>query len=219
MERKIFFGILSATVIALALAILLPGGRPVDPNPRLPWQVSIDQSGLPTVLGITLGKSTLKQARDQFKEQGEMNLFVSPQQVYSIETYFQRLYLSGIRADVILTLNVDQKSLEGMYERGLRISKLGSGAQKVDLAEPDMARLEQTRIDHITYIPAIDLDEALIAARFGEPEQRIEESPEVNHWLYPANGLDIAVNREGKEVIQYVIPANFDQLLEPLKTD
>jgi hypothetical protein len=217
MERKIFFAILGATLIALTLAILLPGGRQADPNPKLPWQISVDQNGLPTVLGITLGRTTLKQARDQFQEQGKLNLFVSSQQEYSIEAYFQRLFLSGIRADVILTLAVEQPTREEMYERGLRISKLGSGARKVDLAEADRTRLEQARIDHITYIPAIDLDEALISARFGEPEQRISESPEISHWLYPAKGLDIAVNRDGKEVIQYVIPAKFGQIMEPLK--
>ncbi|HHH39137.1 MAG TPA: hypothetical protein ENK50_06145 [Sedimenticola sp.] len=217
MERKIFFGILVATLVALALAILMPGGRQADSDPKLPWQIRIDETGHPTVLGITLGRTTLKQARDLFQEQGELNLFVTPPDHYAIEAYFQRLFLSGLRADVILTLAVDPLVRKAMYERGLRISKLGSGDRKVDLTVEDKKLLEEVPVDHITYIPAIDLDEVLITARFGEPTLRIAESPEVSHWLYPAKGLDIAVNRNGKEVIQYVIPAKFDQILGPLQ--
>lgn len=216
MDRKIILGILSVTLIALALSILLPGGRPVDKDPKLPWLILIDAEGYPSVFGITLGKSTLAEVRNRFQEQGEINLFVTPQQEHTVEAYFQRLYLSGIRADLVVTLDLEDAELTGIYDRGLRISQLESGAKKVTLSEPDLVALEQAKIEHITYIPATDLDEKRIADLFGEPTRRIAEASGIQHWLYPEKGLDIALNPEGKEIFQYVIPEMFERILAPL---
>jgi len=44
------------------------------------------------------------------------------------------------------------------------------------------------------------------------------EATGITHWLYPDRGLDIAVNPDGREVFQYVMPARFNELLEPLET-
>ena len=217
MERKIILGILAATLIAIALAIVLPGGRTVDEQPRLPWLIEIDAAGYPTVFGITLGKSRLQEVRDRFREQGEINLFRSGDGGFSVEAYFGRLYLSGIRASMIITLDLDQAAMQQMFDRGLRISQMESGGKKVKLAASDAIALEQAIIDHIAYLPATDLDDVLIASRFGEPDLRIEEeSSGLVHWLYPEKGLDIAVNPDGKEVFQYLIPANFERALAPL---
>lgn len=219
MERKIFLGILAATLIAITLAIILPGGRTVDEQPRLPWLIEIDAAGYPSVFGITLGKSRLQEVRDRFREQGEINLFRSGDGSFAVEAYFGRLYLSGIRAAMIITLDLDQATMQQMYDRGLRISQMESGGKKVKLAASDVIALEQAIIDHITYLPATDLDDELIASRFGEPDQRIEEeSSGLVHWLYPEKGLDIAVNPDGKEVFQYLIPAHFERAMEPLIT-
>lgn len=216
MDRKIILGILSVTLIALALSILLPGGRTVDKEPKLPWLILVDEEGYPSVFGITLGKSTLAELRDGFQEQGEINLFVTPQQEHAIEAYFQSLYLSGIRADLVVTLDLEEPELTGMYDRGLRISQLESGAKKVTLSEPDLVTLERALVDHLTYIPATDLDEKRITDLFGEPSQRITEASGIQHWLYPEKGLNIALNPGGKEVFQYVIPGKFERILAPL---
>jgi len=219
LERNIFLGILAASLVALAMAILLPGGRTVDQAPKLPWLIQIDTTGRASVFGVTLDHSTLAQARDVFRAQGETNLFVNAAQVYTVESYFQRLFLSGLRGDMVLTLDVDPSLVSAMYERGLRISQLGSGAKKVKLTEADLGILAQARIKHITYIPAADLDPALLLERFGEPDRRIQEKTGVSHWLYPDKGLDIAINADGREVLQYIAPAYFDRILAPLLED
>ena len=213
MDRKIILGILGVALIALMLSILLPGGRTVDQNPKLPWLIPIDEEGYPSVFG-----STLAEIRNGFQEQGEINLFVTPRQGYAVEAYFQSLYLSGIRADLVVTLSLEQTELARMYDRGLRISQLESGAKKVTLSQPDLDMLEQARVDHLTYIPAKDLDAKLIADLFGEPGRRISEASGIEHWLYPEKGLDIALNPGGKEVFQYVVPGKFERILIPLTT-
>jgi len=217
MDRKIGFGLVLITLVALAVAILSPGGRTVDSNPKLPWLIEVDAHGSSRVFGLTLGQSTLIDARELFQEQGEMNLFLSPQGRYAIEAYFQRLYLSGLRADMVLALDVQQQAAAEIFERGLRISKLGSGAKKVDMTKPDQDLLAEAKIALITYLPATDLDEEILSRHFGEPQQKLSEKKSgIVHWLYPHKGLDIAVNPDGKEVFQYVRPSAFEELVKPL---
>ncbi|HEB94910.1 MAG TPA: hypothetical protein ENI96_00595 [Sedimenticola thiotaurini] len=220
MERKIALTILGITLVALALAILLPGGRTVSEHPKLPWLIEKDAQGSITVFGVTLGRSTLQEMRDGLQEQGVLNLFVAPgEDELSVEVYFERLFLSGIRGDLVATLEVDRQTLEQMYRRGLRISKLESGARKVKLTRPDEERLRNSRIAHLTYIPQADLDEALLVRRFGKPARRATEASGVVHLLYPDKGLDIAVNPDGREVFQYLPPSRFDRVTAPLEQD
>lgn len=216
MERKIILSITALTLAALALAMLLPGGRTIEQNPKLPWILTLDDSGLPTVFGLTLGRSTLAEVHRIFREQGVTNLFVSPDRKLAVETYFQSLYLSGIKADIVVTLELQQSQLDAIYNRGLRISQSESGAKKVTLSEQDLESLDQSTIRHITYIPAADLTEDLIRSRFGEPRKQIAEKSGMVHWLYPDKGLDIAVNPNGKEVFQYTLPSRFEALIAPL---
>ena len=58
-----------------------------------------------------------------------------------------------------------------------------------------------------------------MAQRFGEPLRRIQEAGGISHWLYPDKGLDIAINPDGKEVLQYINPADFSRIIEPLQNN
>lgn len=219
MERNILLGVLAITLVTLALALLLPGGRPPDRAPLLPWDIRLTPDGNPQVFGLTLGRSTLTDARLQFRTEGKVNLFASPEGSYYLEAYFERISLSGLKADLVLTLDLPREQAADMFERGLRISQLGSGNKKVELAPQDLDTLAHQPIRHITYVPATDLDEPLIRKRFGEPARRIPEAESsIVHWLYPEQGLDIALDPQGREVFQYLRPADFHQILVPLET-
>ena len=75
-------------------------------------------------------------------------------------------------------------------------------------------------ITALTYLPSIDLDEAVINARFGKPAEQVAQAEGTVYWLYPDQGLSILVDREGKEILQYVAPQDFaavrGRLLKPL---
>jgi hypothetical protein len=57
---------------------------------------------------------------------------------------------------------------------------------------------------------------AVILQRFGAPAERIRQGETLEHFLYPAQGLDIVLDSKGKEVLQYVAPADFARLRAPL---
>ncbi len=89
-------------------------------------------------------------------------------------------------------------------------------AKKYFLSPDDLPQVLEEVIIGITFIPAVNLDEEVILARFGTPDNRIESAGAI-HFLYPEKGLDIVLHENSKEVMQYVAPDAFQQLLQPLQ--
>jgi len=219
MDKKILLSIVVISVLALAAAMLLPGGRPPDRDPALPWKIGVGRHGLTQVLGLELGTSSLADAQERFAETGLTNLFRSPEGDLSIEVFFDKIYLSGLKADIVLTLEVPEEVALEMLKRGIRSAGLGDGSKKVTLAPRDIERLSTAPVAAITYIPATDLEPALLEQLFGRPSRRIrEDSSATAHWLYPDRGLDVVVNLDGREVFQYVDPRKMERLTDPLRT-
>lgn len=216
MEKKVFPLILGISIVLLAVAVLLPTRAP-DEHPKLPWDIRANADGSSTVFELTLGRSTLADARQVLQDSADVNIFIAEDGTRALEGYFQNIYLSGLRASFIVTLDLSPDAMEAMYHRGARVSTLDSGVKKVELSSQDLVAVEGLPIAHLTYLPGANLDPEVISARFGEPERRIEESPGLTHWLYPAKGLDILVDDKAKEVLQYVSPARFDSILAPLE--
>lgn len=218
MDRPIVLGLLGGTLMVLAATILLPGGRPPDPQPKLPWEVKATAGGSSEVFTLRLAHSPLSAARQVFEDTGVVSLFRIGEDQVAVEAFFQGVNLSGLRADIVVSLEVPPETARGLYERGLRISKAVSGASKVTLATEDMNDLAAAPIQRITYLPAARLDPDLIRRRFGNPNERIiEDDSGVSHWLYPERGLDIAIDAKGHAVLQYVAPGDFALLRDPLR--
>jgi hypothetical protein len=217
MGRNVFVTVLVGSLLLLAIALFIPGGAP-DPDPKLPWKINVDAAGNSTVFGLTLGKSTLADGQQILSDIGEADLLISKDGSKSLEAYFNGIFLNGLKADFVFMLELDAETIEGMYQRGLQLSALESGIHKVDLTQEDLDIAASAKIAHITYLPKTDLDEALITNLFGEPHMIVHEpDSSISHWLYPDKGLDIAVDPDRKEVFQYVAPAKFDLISEPLK--
>ncbi len=159
----------------------------------------------------------MNEARNILSSDGEISLFITRDDQPTLEAYFERVFLSGLRADFVLVLDAAPDLLRGFYDRGSRISRTTEITRKVNLAATDQAAAGQLPIGMINYIPAADLDEELLLSRFGEPAERIlEPATGVTHWIYPERGLSIGVNPEGKELLQYVPPKQIDLLINSI---
>lgn len=216
MDKKIILSVLGLALAALIILFFATSGRKPNPNPLLPWDVKIQPNGTTKVLGLTLGQSTMDDARKVLHDSGEINIFISKEAGMTLEGYFNRLFVSGLKADFVLSLSMDAKTLDAMFRRGTRISQLDRGVKKVDLSSEDMATAATAVIQRITYLPATDLDGELIGRLFGKPSSVLKEDSGIEHWLYPKIGLDVALNPDGKEVFQYVMPSSFDEVVKPL---
>jgi len=222
MDLKMMLSVLSAAIFGFIGVMLILPENIDDETPRLPWLVEQDQNGRTRVFGFTLGETTLGDIRTFFKEEGEINLFTrlgtsGEATEYAAEAFFEQIYLSRLRANFVISLDANNDLLAPMYERGLRISQSASGSKKIKLDPIDVEVLLAVPIRSITYLPWKSLDSDIIRNRFGIPaEKRTESETGVTHWLYPDKGMDVAIDRDGEVVIQYVNQGDFDELLAPL---
>lgn len=222
MDRNIFITVLLGAVILFGVMMMFPGGQPSSGPKGMPWQIEVMADGHSKVFGLVLGKSTFTDAQIAVGENVTVSLFQSEDGAFAVEGFFDRISTNGLKARMVVTADLSHEQMQGMYDRGIRMANMGGGRHKVTLAPEDLRTVMMTPIFSITYIPSINLDGEMLKARFGEPSQRLkeqkdEESPLTEHWLYPRQGLDVALHHDGKEVLQYVAPANFGHLSEPLK--
>lgn len=218
MARQTTFLVLAVVLLASLLGWLMSSSVDTSSLDRgLPWQIEVLEDGSSRVFQIHLGTTTLDEVSRNFREQPEYTLFVTEGQPPVIEAYFNSLRISGLSAKMIMGFDLPHDVLEDIYQRGVRISTLGSGERKVSISDKDIGFIGRQAIASISYIPSIDLDGELITKRFGEPAERIVENENTEHWLYPAKGLDIVLNHKGRELFQYVRPARFELVANPLK--
>ena len=181
-----------------------------------PWQITVQSNGKTRVFGITLDQSTLLDASKTLGFNYELGLFETDNQPLSLEAYFNEVTLGGISGKFILTLKASQTELTALREQAIKRKVLKSGARRYTLTQAEKMRLVEKTISSLAYIPYINLDDEIIKRRFGEPTERIVIDQEHQHLLFPEQGLDLLLDKKGKELLQYVIPADFDKLRQPL---
>ena len=213
-ERKLYWSIGILSILIFAGSFFIPGKS--DDKSGLPWHIEHPTADTTRVFGLTLGVSSTNEAEQHFREQAKSSLFKSPSGQLVAEMFFEQVTLAGLKSRIVATIAVPDGELQAMYERGLRIAGTDSG-KKITLAPEDETRVRTLPIASLTYIPSVRLNEEIFGKRFGQPAQRIKESKSgVIHWLYPQNGLDIALGRGEIPVLQYVPPKDFDKLVAPL---
>lgn len=218
---KFALSLIAFVLVALIVPFLLPGiGKQegVDPNSNLPWQIETDGQGGSAVFGLKLGVTTLAEVRRQLCPEIEVAIIAEPNETGALEGYCSQVPLGFVLAKVIVTLEASKGALAAMRERALKSKNMESATRKITLHPDDLAAAEQLPIRAISVIPAVNLDEATVVQRFGQPVERLVLNEQRVHLLYPQNGLDILLDGEGKELLQYVAPRNFASLRDPLRS-
>lgn len=187
------------------------------PTSGLPWQIETLPGGESRVFDLTLGKSTLTDARARFGREMELAIVATPTEAGNVEGYYETLTLGFVAGKMIITADLPQDVIEGMRERAPKTEYMQSTTRKATLAEADRALALAAPIRGIAFIPSAQLDEAVILERFGQPAERIRVGENLEHFLYPARGLDVVLDNKGRELFQYVAPARFDALRAPLR--
>jgi hypothetical protein len=217
---KTFLTVL-AIIIVVAMVPLLLSPSPDTPSEQavtgLPWQIEVTPEGNSRVFGLTMGTSTLADARARFGE-GETALVAAPGEIESLELYFDMVTLGAVTGKLIVTAELDADTINAMRQRAYKTEYMQSSTKKSLLAEHDRVAADAAPIRGLALVPSINLDEAMIIQRFGQPTERVRTSEQTEHFLYPDRGLDVVLDTEGKEVLQYVAPRDFAHLREPLFT-
>lgn len=217
---KMFFFILAAIIAILLAPMVLsppPDNQAGTPVTGLPWQIEALPDGSSRLSGLTLGSSTMSDARTRFGD-GEMALVAAPGEAEVLELYFNDVTLGVVTGKLVATAGLPADIVAAMRQRATKTEYMKSNTKKSALAAEDISTAFAAPVRALSFIPSINLDEAMIVQRFGQPVERIRTSEKTEHFLYPDRGLDVVLDSDGKELLQYVAPRDFAHLREPLAT-
>ncbi len=207
-------------LIAFTLAVLFWARPPQTPEPRtvegLPWQVEVLEDGSSRVFDLTLGRDTLGDVLARLGPDMELAIIVAGDGPESLEMYYSRYTAGVLTGKLVLSGELDAATLAEMRERSGLPRYLDSGARKYHLQREDLVRAHAAPLQSITFIPDARLDEDIAIRRFGPPAEIIRQDETTTHLLYPELGLDLMLNEDHRDVLQYVAPADFDRLRDPL---
>jgi hypothetical protein len=190
---------------------------PKKPITGLPWQIEKLPDGSTRVFDLELGKSTLADAVNALGEDAEIAIMQDKNGNNSLEMYFGSYRAGLLSGKLVLLGDIDRDTLIAIRDRAASREVMESTARKYVVNNSDRPLAYQARVKHIAFIPTVNLDEDIITKRFGEAAETVQTDADVRHFLYPQLGLDIALSEKGKEVLQYVAPADFDVLVAPLR--
>lgn len=210
---------IALVVLFLTVPILFTDKQPPinqESAEGLPWQIDLLPGGGSRVFGITLGQSTFNEIRQKFGDEGALALIVAPGESGSVEAYFERINAGFVTGKLLLTIQSSLPEREAMLQRALKADYMDSTTKRITLHEADTQAMQNAPIIGVSFIPSANLDEDIIQERFGLPAERIRSSEHAEHFLYPDRGLDLILDRKGKELLQYVAPKDFASLRDPL---
>lgn len=213
---KTFFVLFALLATVLAIYPFLDKDNAETSISGLPWQIEIFPDGSSSVFGLQIGHSRLADAYETLGHDMELAIVAAADEVGNVEMYYGHYRAGLLSGKLVLQTNSSPEMISRWRENAIRSEYMASGrAKKYYLSADDITAVLQEVIIGLTFIPAVNLDEAVILARFGEPGQRIQQAG-MTHFLYPDKGLDIALSLQAKEVMQYVSPDAFPQFIAPL---
>ena len=190
---------------------------------NLPWQIKVISPDVLHVLDLDIGQSTFGDAMSVYGDEYKLAWFEHTDKQgntdeVSLEAYFSRVSLSGLRAKVILELEYNQQevSLEYLKNNSGEPEILASHAIKYPLDDLTN-KMRNQKVKSLTYVPIISIPVDIIENRFGKANKKIVINDLVEFWMYPQKGLVIMFDKKGKEAFQYVPIADYERLEEKIK--
>lgn len=217
MSKKI--KLLYAVLVALAIYTLWPSDSVHDKTATTRvWDAHVNEQGHLNVLGVVLGKTSLKQAEAILHTQSERALFLALKegqpQKETIEAYFPT---SPDRSKIIIEVDASPELIARIKGRAYSPMAFPSGNAKLEIAPEHNAEVDAQIARSLTYIPPLNLTPEMVEKHFGKTTQQIVDRDGNIHLLYLALGLDVVIAREGNPLLQFVPPTEFERLLTLLK--
>jgi hypothetical protein len=210
--KKLFGGLAALILIAVA-ALWFLGREPQTMQVKdLPWQIEQTASGAIRVFSITLGETSLDEASRHFNKVPDIAVFVGSTGPESIEAFYGKIKVGVFDAKVVVSLAADAATLAQVAETAGKPEPMPSGSWKRPVSEETLDVVLRLPVRAVTYVPSVHYEQDVVLRRFGEPADKLRHDEHSEYWFYPAKGLVILMDTEGKEILQYVPPSNFEEL-------
>jgi hypothetical protein len=192
-------------------------GAPVSAPHDAPWEADVTADGAVRALGLRLPGTTLADVQAIWGDSLAVALMAHPSDGgtphLSLEALVDRARPGGVQGRLHLTLAASPEQLSRWHAAARDPKPLDDGARRFSLRAEDWREALRLPVRSMGFVPQAQLDAQIMRDRFGEPAQIVRESDQLQHWLYPSRGLAIAWDDQGRDVLQYVPPAQFDALL------
>ena len=196
-------------VVVATASLLLLSNNPTDNNTPitgLPWQIDTQPDGSTQVFGITLGQTTLGEVIQQHGDDLKLAIIAAPQESGSLEAYYSHFSAGPVTGKLLLVLDVAEEDMASLRARAFQ----EGGMRRYRLHPDDLPLAQRAPVSVINFLPSINLDEEIAQSRFGTPDEMLQLGTQQKHLLYPDKGLEIILNAEGKDMLQYLPPGAFN---------
>jgi hypothetical protein len=175
-------------------------------------EVWVDTLGRVHTLGLTLDKTTLREAELALKSLSDPALYLYPdrekkdQYSLSLEAYFPSI---ADHSKVVLGLYASDELLLQIRSRATAPRLNQNGVGRMNVSSSDNNLIQNLRVMWMKFIPSVQLQLEHIKARFGAPEQTIAGPKGISLLLYPKLGLHVLIRDEGKDVLTFTLLSAF----------
>lgn len=218
--NKVLVGIFGVAIIAASLFWFLSGNDEENKAiaaTGLPWQVSTTANGATSVLGVDIGETTFKELMFKLKLLAEPALFETPEGDLFLEASFGKKKFGILEARLIAEMEADQSVFKTMKDEYMGRDSTPSNHWKYSLSVKNTKIANDLRVWRLVYLPIADFELKQMKF-FGEPQEKVQITDDAQYWLYPAKGLALLWDKEGKEIFYYAAPKDFARLKKSLPT-
>lgn len=161
------------------------------------------------VMGIVLGKSTVRDAEIAFRSRADAAVFLYPkptqdgeeaQYTGKLEAYFPSI---ADHSKVLLTLKLTDAELEAVRRRSARPRIYPNGVIRMNLSSEDILTVQHMVIIELSLIPSVELNKDMIVTRFGEAEKITHKKPNTTVYTFPKVGLVATINDDAKDKLTF----------------
>ena len=178
-----------------------------------PWQARALPGGAVSALGFVLPGSRLADAQARWPEELQVAVMAPRGEPGALEAYLESYREGGFAGRLVIVAQAAPDALLRWQARAARAEPVDGRTVRYTLHADDRAEALRSPLAGLSFIPAAQLDGATVAQRFGTPAERWASGERIEQWLYPDRGLAVALDVEGREVLQFVAPAEFERRL------
>lgn len=189
-----------------------PAGARVT-GPGAPWAIERLPDGGTRVFALRLPGATLADARATWGDDLHLALMATRGEPPVLEATVETVVLGGVGGRLLFTAEATPQALERWRGNAAREAPVSADTRRIALRGEDRDEALRAPLVGIGFIPTAQLDASVLRTRFGEPAEVLRAGQPVEHWLYPAQGLAIVLDAQGRELLQYVAPADFERRL------